>query len=152
MSFDLVKFERAKFEPRTETVTVAGLSDFFKEDSEPVFVVRGVTASELHNATEASKRNTAVEAVVSALASKQEQVQAIRDALGMTGSTPGEVARRLELLVAGCVTPKLTLPLAVKIAESFPVEFLDLSNRIIILTGQGGCLVKPAAASRKTKG
>lgn len=151
MTFDLAKFERAKFEPRTESVTVAGLSDFFKEGSEPVFVVRGVTASELHNATEASKRNTAVEAVVSALASKQEQVQAIRDALGMAGSTPGEVARRLELLVAGCITPKLTLPAAVKLAEAFPVEFLELTNRIIILTGQGGCLVKPAAASRKTK-
>ena len=149
--FDPVKFERAKFEPRTESVTVAGLAPFFKEGSDPVFVVRGVTSIELHNATEASKRNTAVEAVVSALASKQEQVQAIRDALGMTGSTPGEIARRLELLVAGCVTPKLTLPMAVKIAEAFPVEFFDLTNRITILTGQGGCLVKPAAASRKTK-
>ncbi len=147
--FNLDRFERAKLEPRTERVLVPALAPFFEEGAEPVFVVRGVGATELHTAMEASKRQNAVETVVTALATQKEQVQVIRRALGLAGDTPGEIAKRLELLVAGSVEPKLSLPQAVKLAEGFPIEFMQLTNAITVLTGQGCEVGKPAAASRK---
>lgn len=151
MGFALDKFEAARLTPRTERVPVPALAPFFAEGEEPVFVVRGVGATELHNAMEASKRQSTVEAVVSALTTKRDQVLAIRKALGMAGDTPGEIAKRLELLVAGSVEPKLELPQAVKLAESYPIEFMQLTNAITVLTGQGFEAGKPDAASRKKK-
>lgn len=150
MAFNLDKFERADLAPRTERVPVQALADFFPEGEEAVFVVRGLTAPELYAAMEAGKRQSAVESIVEAIATKREQVDAIRAAIGMVKGTPGEIAQRLEMLVVGCVEPKLDLPVAVKLAEKFAVEFMYLTNRITHLTGQGAELVKPAAASQPT--
>jgi hypothetical protein len=151
MAFNLDQFERARFEPRTERVLVEGLAPFFAEGEEAAFVVRGLTSVELHNAMEAGKRQTAIEAIVSAIGTKQEQVEAIRKAIGISKDTPGEIAKRLEMLVAGAVEPKLSLPQAVKLAEAFPVEFMQLTNTITMLTGKGFEMGKPEASSRKKK-
>ena len=150
MPFDLERFERAKFAPRQQNVPVEALADFFAEGEAPVWVVRGLSANELHRAMEAATRQKSVEAVVRAIAAGGDQVQAVRQALGLTADTPGEIAKRLEMLVMGSVAPKLELPTAVKLAEAFPVEFLSLTNTITELTGKGSDLVKPAAASQPT--
>jgi len=42
------------------------------------------------------------------------------------------------------------MPTAVKLAGTFPIEFLTITSAIADLTGQGFDLVKPHAASRKT--
>jgi hypothetical protein len=151
MAFNLDQFEKARFEPRTERVLVEGLAPFFAEGEESAFVVRGLSSSELHVAMEAGKRQATIEAVVSAIASKTEQVAAIRKAIGLSKDTPGEIAKRLEMLVAGAVEPKLSLPQAVKIAEAFPIEFMQLTNAITLLTGKGFEMGKPEASSRKKK-
>ena len=148
--FDLHRFEQAKFESKRARVAVEALAPFFDEGEAPEWEVRGLTASELHNALDAEKRQSNIEAIVRAIATKQEQTKAIRDALGLTGDTPGEIAKRLEMLVAGSVSPKIELPAAVKLAEAFPIEFLTLTNKITELTGKGADLVKPDAASQKT--
>ena len=150
MPFDLDRFERAKFAPRQQNVPVEALADFFAEGEAPVWVVRGLSANELHRAMEAATRQKSVEAVVRAIAAGGDQVQAVRQALGLTADTPGEIAKRLEMLVMGSVAPKLELPTAVKLAEAFPVEFLSLTNTITELTGKGSDLVKPEAASQPT--
>jgi len=150
MPFDLDRFERAKFAPRQQSVPVEALADFFAEGESPVWVVRGLSANELHRAMEAATRQKSVEAVVRAIAAGGDQVQAVRQALGLTADTPGEIAKRLEMLVMGSVAPTIELPLAVKLAEAFPVEFLSLTNTITELTGKGSDLVKPAAASQPT--
>jgi hypothetical protein len=151
MAFNLDQFEKARLEPRTERVLVQGLAPFFAEGEEAAFVVRGLSSSELHVAMEAGKRQATIEAVVSAIANKTEQVAAIRKAIGLSKDTPGEIAKRLEMLVAGAVEPKLSLPQAVKIAESFPIEFMQLTNAITVLTGKGFEMGKPEASSRKKK-
>jgi len=148
MPFAADKFERAEFRARTARVPVPALAGFFDEGEEAVFEVRGLTAAELHRAMEAGQRQGSVEAIVKAISATGDQAAAIRKALGLSKDTPGEIAKRLELLVAGSVTPALTLPLAVKLAEKFPVEFLALTNEITGLTGQGADLVKPPAASQ----
>ncbi len=150
MPFDAAKFDAAQFTPRTEAVDVPALAAFFAEGEPAQWHVRGLTASELHNALEAKQRQSSVEAVVKAIASSGDQVQAVRKALGLTADTPGEVAKRLEMLVMGSTAPKIELATAVKLAEHFPIEFMLITNKITELTGMGADLVKPAAASQPT--
>lgn len=150
MTFNADKFERAKFEARRAKVPVPALVDFFDEGESPVWEVRGLSAVELHKAIEASKRQGSIEAIVKAIAANQDQAGAIRSALGLTKDTPGEIAKRLEMLVMGSVAPAIELPTAVKLAEAFPIEFLTLTNEITDLTGKGAEMVKPQAASQPT--
>lgn len=150
MAFNAEKFERSKFEARRAKVPVPALSDFFDEGETPEWEVRGLSAVELHKAMEAGKRQGSIEAIVKAIAANQDQAGAVRKALGLTKDTPGEIAKRLEMLVMGSVAPAVSLPVAVKLAEAFPIEFLQLTNEISDLTGRGADLVKPQAASRPT--
>lgn len=147
--FDASKFEKAKFAPRTKKVAVPALAEFFGDDP-PEWEVRGLNSTELHRAMEASRRQDSIESIVKAVAASGDQAEAVRKALGLTKDTPGEMAKRLEMLVAGSVAPAITLPLAVKLAEAFPIEFLTLTNAITELTGKGYDLVKPGAASQPT--
>ena len=150
MAFNAEKFERSKFEARRAKVPVPALSDFFDEGETPEWEVRGLSAVELHKAMEAGKRQGSIEAIVKAIAANQDQAGAVRTALGLTKDTPGEIAKRLEMLVMGSVAPAVSLPVAVKLAEAFPIEFLQLTNEISDLTGRGADLVKPQAASQPT--
>ncbi len=150
MPFDADRFERAKFAPRTRVLDVESLAAFFGEGEAPTWTVRGLTSNELHAAMEASARQRGIEAVVQAISKGGDQSQAVREALGLSTKTPGEIAKRLEMLVMGSVCPVIALPLAVKLAEAFPIEFLTLTNAISELTGQGADVIKPAAASQPT--
>lgn len=150
MAFNAEKFERSKFEARRAKVPVPALSDFFDEGETPEWEVRGLSAVELHKAMEAGKRQGSIEAIVKAIAANQDQAGAVRKALGLTKDTPGEIAKRLEMLAMGSVAPTVSLPVAVKLAEAFPIEFLQLTNEISDLTGRGADLVKPKAASQPT--
>ena len=149
MAFNADKFERAKFEARRAKVPVPAIADFFDEGETPEWEVRGLSTVELHKAIEAGNRQGSIEAIVKAIAANQDQAGAVRKALGLTKDTPGEIAKRLEMLVMGSVAPAIELPAAVKLAENFPIEFMTLTNEITVLTGKGAELVKPQAASPK---
>ncbi len=150
MPFDAERFKRAGYTPRVEEVPMPVLAEFFGEGEAAVFVVRGLSANELHLAIEAGARNRNVDAVVKAIASSADQVANIRQALGMSTDTPGEISKRLQMLVSGAVSPEIDDAVAAKLAETFPVEFYDLTNRITALTGQGASRVKPLASSQPT--
>jgi len=150
MAFDLNRFAAAEFTPRTEAVPVPGLAAFFAKGDKAEWVVRSLTAAQLQAAIEAKQRQAAVATVVEAIANSGEKAQELRKALGLAGDVPGEVVKRLEMLVAGSVSPAIDMPIAVKLANAFPVEFLALTNTIVELTGKGFDLVKPPAASRKS--
>jgi hypothetical protein len=150
MTFNADLFGRAQYEARTEIVEIPALAEFFGPDETPAFTVRGLSASELHKAIEAGTRGKAVDAVVKAIASQKDQIASIRQALGLSADTPGEIAKRMEMLVAGSVTPKLDHATVAKLAEVFPVEFYDLTNRITNLTGQGSSRVKPQPSLQPT--
>lgn len=149
MAFNAEKFKAAEFAARTETVEIAKMQEFFDDGEKPEFVVRGLSAHELQRAIDAGARQGGLDSVVKAIASKGEQVEAIRKALGMTKDTPGEIAKRLEMLVLGSVSPQLDSAAAAKLAEVCPVEFYDLTNKITMLTGQGGNRVKQQPSSRR---
>lgn len=148
MPFNSARFQKAKLELRRETLDVPVLAAWFDEGEAAQWTVRGLTSAELHNAIEASKRNSSIDSIVKAISATGDQTKAIRKALGLAGDTPGEIAKRLEMLVSGSVEPKVELPLAVKLAENFPIEFLLLTNSIISLTGQGADVGKPESVSQ----
>lgn len=150
MPFQADKFDRAEFKARRKRVGVEALAMFFDDGEAPEWEVRGLTSNELHKALEAGKRQSSVESIVKAIATTADQATAVRRAIGLTTDTPGEMAKRLEMLVLGSVAPVIELPAAVKLAEAFPIEFLTLTNEISELTGKGFDLVKPEAASQPT--
>lgn len=150
MPFDAERFKRADYVPRVDKVPMPVLAEFFGEGEAAVIVVRGLSANELHLAIEAGARNRNVDAVVKAIANSADQVANIRQALGMSTDTPGEISKRLQMLVSGAVSPEIDDAVAAKLAETFPVEFYDLTNRITALTGQGASRVKPPASSQPT--
>jgi hypothetical protein len=158
MSFNTQKFGAAKFAPRTDVVSVADspLVEFFEGDSEPVFTVRGLTATELAIANEAQIKNAKIGVILDAITAggqNAEQVKQIRESIGITNEkTPGQIAKGLEMVVMGCVEPEVPLNLAVKIAEVAPIEFNKLVIAITKLTGQGSeAQVKPKPSGRKKR-
>ena len=151
MPFNAKGFEKANFEARTKSVSVEALADFFNEGEKPEFLVRGLSSNELHRAMNAQKTQASIDNLLTAIAEGKDSADAVRKVLGYSKDTPAEVAKRMEMLVSGCVEPKMTMPLAVKLAENFPIEFLALTNVITELTGQGYEYVKRNAVSQKTK-
>jgi hypothetical protein len=159
MGFDLDAFRRAKFEPRTAVVTLdptIALAAFFGTGEPIEWTVRGLSGNELHRASEAAQNQKARQDVAKALESSSgERVAAIRESLGLAAvgtATPGEMAKRIEMFVMGSVSPAVELPDAVRFAEAFPVEFLQITGQISTLTGEGFDLVKPEAASPQKTG
>jgi hypothetical protein len=150
MTFDAARFEQARLEPRRSAVPVPGLARFFAPGTDAVWTVRGLSSSELHHATEAGKRRTTVDNILRAISEGGDQVKHLREAIGMpTDVVPGEIVKRQEMLKMASVDPVIDLVVACKLSEQFPVEFLQLTNEITLLTGQGAAdLGKPDAASQ----
>lgn len=141
MPFDTRQFMKTKFIPRQEAVPVPDLKEFFTDlaDKEvPLWTVRGLTGQELGSCNEAAARNKNIGAILEGLAdsSRKEKVASIRKLLGI-GETPQDVAKRIEMLLTGSVEPSVDIELAVKLCETFPVEFYQLTTKITQLTGQG---------------
>jgi len=151
MSFDTNRFEQAQFQPRTLDVAVPELAAFYAEGETPIWRVRGLTAAELQIAAEAAKRRELADNALQAIAANAGQVAELRKIVGLANDMmPAEVVRRQEMLRMGSVTPGIDLTVAVKLCESFPIVFVQLTNQIAELTGQGAELVKPGAASQPT--
>lgn len=152
MAFNEKKFMSTNFTPRTKDVKVPDMKDFFDDDSEPVFRVRGLTGNELARVHEAVDKHRDIAGLVSGLLSgqSQEKIDSIRSAIGVTDDVPAEIARRLEMLSIASVDPVISLELAVKFCESYPIEFYSVTGAISELTGQGQLPGKPTP-SGKTK-
>jgi hypothetical protein len=149
---DLQKFLQAALQPRQSTLQVPELAAWFgKEPTE--WVVRGLSAAELARASQAAERGLDnVRAMVAALAGDGDKAAAIRAAMGLSNEdVPGDVSRRIEMLAAGSVAPLLgpdNRDVAVKLAETFPTVFYQLTNAITNLTGQGAEVGKPKRSGK----
>ena len=153
MSFDVKKFSKEKFTARTEAVPVPDLKAFFPEDEAPLWRVRGLTGQELGRAAEASARNKNMAAILEGLTGEaaKEKSAALKDLLGLGGNTPEDVAKRLEHLTMASVDPACTIDLSVRLCETFPIEFYQLTNKIMELTGMGQMPGKPAPCGKTEK-
>jgi hypothetical protein len=148
MSFNVQKFQGQQYRHREATVQVPDLKQFF-DDGEPVFTVRNLTGQELAVVNEAVARNRSRAAIAAGLLSKEQtkQIEAIREVLGIGDSVPDDMAKRLEMMVLGCVEPQIDQPTAVKLAQHHPIEFYAVTNKITELTGQGSEPGKPKPSS-----
>ena len=125
---------------------VPALKEFFGK-AEPLWTVRGLTGQEVGQTKEAAAKNKNLTAIVEAIAGQQkEKVQGIKDALGI-GKIPDDIAQRVAQLEAGSVKPKCDTEMALKLCEHFPVEFYNLTNEILRLTGQGSEPGKPKGST-----
>ena len=152
MEFDANKFASTSFKRREADMPVPDLRDWFKgikEKEAPKWRVRGLTGEELARVNEAQARNRNKNAVIDALNSdKSEKVtDAIKELIGTGNSVPDDLARRIEMLTIASVAPECSHQVAVKLAEAFPVEFYDITNKITTLTGLGSEPGKPKRSS-----
>jgi hypothetical protein len=155
-TFDMKKFDKAKFTPREKTVEVTSLAlaDFFPAGSDKVFVVRGLTGEELSRCTNAQRRIENIRSVLEAVFSpdSREKVPAIRELFSLGGDAIEEdYARRLEMMVAGCVSPVMDIQTAAKVAKVAPVDAKNLTDNILLLSGQGMIPGGQKASGEKTK-
>ena len=146
MGLDKEGFLNTTFQPREEGVEVPALAPWFTDLAEgetPSWTVRGLTHQELARAKEAADRSKSVEAVAQALAGgRGEKVQAIKDVMGTGDDVPQDTAKRMEMLQMGSTDPEADLDLALLMAKAFPVEFQQITDTIVRLTGQGQEAVK----------
>jgi hypothetical protein len=152
---DLAKFLNESLSSRTATVEVPELKSFFGKDK-PEWLIKGLTAAELGRANlAADKGQENLKALVEAMAGTGDKVQALRKTMGISEEEiPADVSRRIELLVAGSVEPKLgqdSRDVAVKLAETFPTVFYNLTNQILSLTGQGAEVGKRKPSGKTAK-
>ena len=152
MAFDPKKFKQSKFIHRTKLVPVPDLADWFDEDETPAWEVRGLTGKELGVTKQAAAKNKSLAGIMEMLNSskvveKTKALQAVFD-MDLKGTTEN-IAERLEQLVMGSVNPTCDLDLALKICERRPVDFYNLTNEILKLTGGGMELGKPKGSGKK---
>lgn len=145
MAFNEKKFMNTNFTPRTKDIPVPDMKDFFDPKDELIFRVRGLTGHELARVHEAEDKHRNLAHLISGLMSNQtqEKIDAIRTAMGVTEDVPAEIARRLEMLSVACVEPKISLEVAVKFCETYPIEFYAVTGAISELTGKGQVPGKP---------
>lgn len=138
---DLDRFTQAKYSPRTEDIKVQDLAEYFAEGEDAVWTVKGLTAIEVAKTKLAYDRTETARALIGALANNPDKIEAVTSALGLTGAdVPQDVSRRIESLMLGSVSPRIdanSRDAVVKLAETFPVIFYELTNKIDALTGQG---------------
>ena len=138
---DIDRFLVAKYSPRTEDIAVPELAEYFADGEAAVWTIKGLTAAQVAVTKQAYDRTETARALISALANDSGKVDAVTDALGLTGAdVPQDVSRRIETLVLGSVSPAIDADrrdFVVRLSEVFPVTFYNLTNKIDALTGQG---------------
>ena len=119
------------------------LSAFFTPDDDgkidAAFTVRGLTFEELARAENQADNTDTVRKLLEHLGSSNAQAKsaALADALGYGEEVPRQQVIRKAHLVIGSVDPAIDEEMAVKLANTFPVEFKQLTNKILELTGKG---------------
>lgn len=149
--FDSTKFANQQFIPRIQRVEVPRLKNFFDDGEDALWELRGQTASEIAVGNEAFKTQTNITKVIEAMAKSSVQVAEVKRALGISEDTPEDIVKRLSMLVSCSISPQIDLPIAVKLAETFPIVFYTLTHTIIKLTTLGMDVKKPSTSGSNQK-
>lgn len=141
--FNTQKFGSTNFERRTGVVNVDALAEFFEDGEEPEITVKGLTHQEVAQCADGIKSDVNLEALLKAAAGHTPSMkEAVGELLNKTTNTPVDTKKRILHLVVGAVKPEIDEMTAVKLAETFPIEFTQLTNKILELTGLGQVAVK----------
>ena len=143
MGFDVEKYKSAKLLFREEKVGLTGLDDFFPEGEKQEWKIRNLTASELAkiNVEVGINRNLPeiAEKLLESIHSDSAagQVKAILAMYGVSDEVPDDTVKRIMILKYGSVDPEIDQEFAVKMADSHPIQFKIITDRIFLLTGYG---------------
>jgi hypothetical protein len=142
VAFNTEKFDQSQFQERTTEVPVPELSEFFDKEDKLIWTVRGLTGHELAKVNEAIRLNKDIDSILSGITSEtqSEKIEAVKESLGLTDNTPGDLVRRIAALKNASVDPVTSQEMAVKLADTFPTIFYLLTNKIFELTGEGKML------------
>jgi len=154
MAFDLKKFKTADFTPREKDIPVPQLKEFFN-GAKPVWKVRCLTGEELFSVREAGQKSRNIEEIIEKLVSgnTKTKVNAALEAIGISSELSEDYVRRLEMLHMGSVEPEIEKEDAVRLARVYPTLFSNLTDAIMLLTGEGQKLgeSKASGTTRKSK-
>ncbi len=134
--FNNTAFMKRQYQHRTANIDVPDLTAFFGEDA-PIWTVRGQTANEIAQGHESSAKNKNIANLLAAVANDKTKIEELKSAVGISDETPTDIVIRLEQLVSCSVSPEIDKPLALKLAETFPIVFYTLTNKIVELSHQG---------------
>lgn len=147
MAFDKKAFISAKFEPRTMDYPVPGLKLFFDNGDKAVWKIRSLTGSEIGRADEAVQNEGFTAKILEAVTSmnSSEVAAQVKELMGRSGDKPQSIKKRIYHLIYGSVEPCLinektgeaNYEIAVNLCENYPIIFLELTNEILRLSGQG---------------
>ena len=139
MSFDVKSFLETKFEPRTMDYPVPQLKGWFPEGENPVWKIQSLDGGAIGRADEAAGNENITGKLFDGLlaANSAEVVAQVKELIGRSVDKPKAIAKRIYHLQYGSVDPVCTLELAVRLCDNFPVLFLELTNAILTLSGQG---------------
>jgi hypothetical protein len=149
MAFNPEKYLAEEFEDRVIDFPVPDLAPWC--DGEAVFKLRGLTGVELAQVRENLNRRKAAQKLLGEAESKSID-KAITDAcrviLGLVGEKiPEEHAKFIDLIVFGCVEPKMDIQAAAALGKNSSIEFEAIARQIMMLTGQGRSAKKKPLAS-----
>ena len=148
MAFDIEKFETATLTHRVSSIKVPAMKEFF--DGAPEWEIRGLSGEEVAKVNEAVKLNANLAGLIEGFASGEtgEKITAIKESLGITEEVPHETVRRIALLKVGSVNPECSQSVCVKVAEGFPVQFYEITTKILELTGMGSTVGEQNASGQ----
>ncbi len=150
--FNNTAFMKQAYEPRTCGIKVPELNVFFSaDDDEKVWTVRGQTANEIAKGHESSAKNKNIANLLAAVANDKQKIEELKSAVGISDETPNDIVIRLEQLVSCSVSPSIDKPLALKLAETFPIVFYTLTNKIVELSHLGMDVKKPENSGKMAK-
>jgi hypothetical protein len=153
MAFDLGLFRSVSLSPREAEMPFPGLEVFFPEGEKPVWKVRGLTGEEVARALESASRHKymilAIQALMSQSAPDSDKLSAMKTLAGYGDEVPESLAKKLDYLVFGSVSPAMDRGDAVRLFAALPNVAYQLTAKIEELTAIGPDLGK---VTRSTAG
>ena len=139
MSLNVKSFMETAFEPRTREFPVPQLKQWFDKGEKAVWKIRSLSGAEIGQADEASGNSELTGKLFDSLlsANAPEVVAKVKELVGQSGDKPKSIAKRIYHLQKASVDPECSLELAVKICDNYPILFLEITNAILVLSGQG---------------
>ena len=141
MSIDIKKLQSQKWEKRTKVIPVPRLKDWANDKKKPTWTIQSLGTTEIWKAEVAASEESrnAVEQLSTALVGKDigEAAEAVKALVGVSVDIPQEMAKRIFLLTFASIDPVCDLTTAGIIHEHFPTDFLNITQEILNISGQG---------------
>jgi len=135
---DLGLFEATQFKHRTQEIQVPSLKKFYPKNTIPIIIVRNLEGAEIAAIDLEVGMNKEARKQVADIAS-EDVVKAMKTLFHFISGddVPDSHVRALNIVHKGIVSPAFTFEGVVKLATTYPIEFKQLFNTIIQLTGLG---------------